>query len=156
MISGVHTMFYSSDAEGLREFLRDKLGFKATDVGDGWLIFDLPEAESELVTGYMTEYSGMRYSFFMLAEYGNMLAVGMVATTLYHGGWQTPVSVLEFIPGVVWFFSKALFIVFVQIWVRWTVPRLRVDQLMYICWKVMTPFALACIIGVGLYQILSN
>ena len=114
--------------------------------------FDLPEAESEIVAGYMTEYSGMRWSFFFLAEYGNMLAVGAIATTLFLGGWQTPISLLSFIPGPVWFTAKTMFLVFVHIWLRWTLPRLRVDQLMYMCWKVLTPFAFVSIFGIGLWM----
>ena len=116
--------------------------------------FDLPEAESELVAGYMTEYSGIRWSFFFLAEYGNMLAVGAIGTTLFLGGWQAPVPALTFIPGWVWFFGKAGSLVFIHIWMRWTLPRLRVDQLMYVCWKVLTPFGFACIVGTGIWQVL--
>lgn len=116
--------------------------------------FDMPEAESELVAGYMTEYSGMRWSFFFLAEYGNMLAVGAIATTLFLGGWQPPFKALSFIPGPVWFVAKTMFLVFLHIWIRWTLPRLRVDQLMYVCWKVLTPFAFLSIVGVGLYEVL--
>ncbi len=117
--------------------------------------FDIPEAESELVAGYMTEYSGMRWAMFFLAEYGNMLAVSMIATTLFLGGWHAPFSFLEFIPGAVWFFSKTVVLVLLQMWLRWTLPRLRVDQLMYVCWKVLIPFGFVCIIGVGIWQILS-
>ena len=116
--------------------------------------FDIPEAESELVAGYMTEYSGIRWAFFFLAEYGNMLAVSIIAVTLFLGGWQAPFPALEFIPGWLWFLCKTLFLVFVQIWMRWTLPRLRVDQLMYVCWKVLTPFAFVCIFGGGLWQVL--
>jgi NADH-quinone oxidoreductase subunit H len=116
--------------------------------------FDIPEAESELVAGYMTEYSGMRWSFFFLAEYGNLLAVSAIGTTLFLGGWQAPIDALAFVPGVVWFLSKTAVLVFVQIWIRWTLPRLRVDQLMYVCWKVFVPLALICIAGVGLWQVL--
>jgi len=117
--------------------------------------FDLPEGESELVAGFMTEYSGMRWAFFFLAEYGNMFAVSAIASTLFLGGWQSPFSFLSFIPGWVWFLAKVMFLVFVQMWIRWTLPRLRVDQLMYVCWKVLTPFGFACIVGVGIWQILS-
>ncbi|MFC1556115.1 NADH-quinone oxidoreductase subunit NuoH [candidate division KSB1 bacterium] len=117
--------------------------------------FDIPEAESELVAGYMTEYSGMRWAMFFLAEYGNMLAVSMIATTLFLGGWHAPFEFFGFIPGAVWFFSKTVILVLLQMWLRWTLPRLRVDQLMYVCWKVLIPFGFVCIIGVGIWQILS-
>ncbi len=117
--------------------------------------FDLPEAESELVAGFMTEYSGMRWAFFFLAEYGNMLAVGLVGAALFLGGWQPPFEFLSFVPGWLWFILKALVLIFVQIWLRWTLPRLRVDQLMYVCWKVLVPFAFVCIIGVGLWEVLT-
>ena len=118
--------------------------------------FDLPEAESELVAGFMTEYSGMRWSFFFLAEYGNLLAVSAVGTVLFLGGWQPPFEALAVIPGIVWFLGKTSFLVFVQIWIRWTLPRLRVDQLMYVCWKVFVPFTLVCIAGVGFWQVMQG
>ncbi len=118
--------------------------------------FDIPEAESELVAGYMTEYSGMRWSFFFLAEYGNLLAVSAIATTLFLGGWQAPVAALTVVPGLVWFLGKTSVLVFVQIWIRWTLPRLRVDQLMYVCWKVFVPFTLVCIAGVGFWQVMGG
>ncbi len=116
--------------------------------------FDMPEAESELVAGFMTEYSGMRWAFFFFAEYGNMLAVTILGATLFLGGWQAPFEFLEFIPGSLWLIFKCLILVFVQMWLRWTLPRLRVDQLMYVCWKVLTPFGFVCIIGVGIWQML--
>jgi NADH-quinone oxidoreductase subunit H len=112
--------------------------------------FDIPEAESELVAGFHTEYSGMRFAFFFLAEYANMLLVTCVATTLFLGGWT---SVLpggsQLIPGPILFFLKAFAIIFVQMWLRWSVPRLRVDQLMYLSWKVLLPISFALVLGVG-------
>ncbi len=116
--------------------------------------FDLPEAESELVAGFQTEYSGMRWSFFMLAEYADMFVVAAIATTVFLGGWQAPFEFLTFIPAAFWFLGKALLIVFVQMWLRWTLPRLRVDQLMYTAWKVLTPFSFALIVFVSLWKIL--
>ena len=105
--------------------------------------FDIPEAESELVAGFHTEYGGMRFALFFLAEYSNMLIVAAVATTLFFGGWQ-PLPFLRFlpVPGLIWFLAKTYVLIFVVIWVRWTFPRLRFDQLMNFCWKIMIPAAL--------------
>ncbi len=115
--------------------------------------FDIPEAESELVAGYHTEYSGMRFAFFFLAEYANMVVVAGVATTLFLGGWSQVLPARwvpnQLIPGPVLFTIKVLALIFVQMWLRWSLPRLRVDQLMYVCWKVMLPFALVLLLGSG-------
>lgn len=99
--------------------------------------FDLPEAESELVAGYHTEYSSMRFSMFFIGEYANMLAVSAIAVTLFFGGWSGPI-----LPPIVWFFLKILFFMFVYIWLRATFPRFRYDQLMNFGWKVIFPLAL--------------
>ncbi len=115
--------------------------------------FDIPEAESELVAGYHTEYSGMRFAFFYLAEYANMIVVAGVAATLFLGGWSQvlPASLVprQLIPGPILFTIKVVFLIFVQMWLRWSLPRLRVDQLMYVCWKVMLPFSLVLLLGAG-------
>jgi len=112
--------------------------------------FDIPEAESELVAGFHTEYSGMRFAFFFLAEYANMLLVTCVATTLFLGGWtQVLPGNSQLLPGPIMFFMKAFAIIFVQMWLRWSVPRLRVDQLMYLSWKVLLPISFVLILGVG-------
>ncbi len=105
--------------------------------------FDIPEAESELVAGFHTEYSGMRFALFFLAEYSNMLIVTAVACTLFFGGWK-PLPFLGFlpVPGLIWFLAKTYVLIFVVMWVRWTFPRLRFDQLMNFCWKIMIPVAL--------------
>lgn len=99
--------------------------------------FDIPEAESELVAGFHTEYSGMRFALFFFAEYSNVFIVSMVATVLFLGGWSGPL-----LPGPVWFFLKVYALVGLTMWVRWTFPRLRFDQLMSFCWVVLTPLAI--------------
>ena len=118
--------------------------------------FDLPEAESELVQGFFTEYTGMRWALFYIAEYANMFLVSAVAVSFFLGGWGSPFGTFLSGPiwGFFWFVMKGMVLVFVQIWLRWTLPRLRVDQLMYTSWKVLTPFLFVCIIGVGLILVL--
>jgi len=118
--------------------------------------FDLPESESELVAGFVTEYSGMRYAFFFLSEYANMFVVSAVAAAGFLGGWQSPVPGYLDTPGwgVFWMLSKTAFLIFLMIWIRWTVPRLRVDQLMNLCWKVFLPIGLINIFGVSIWIIL--
>jgi NADH-quinone oxidoreductase subunit H len=113
--------------------------------------FDIAEAESELVAGYHTEYSGMKFAMFFLAEYANMFAVGSIATVLFLGGWQSPLGGVLNRPwmGFLWFIGKGLLFVFLQIWVRWALPRLRVDQVMYVCWKVLIPFGIAAVLTVS-------
>jgi NADH-quinone oxidoreductase subunit H len=114
--------------------------------------FDLPETESELVAGYHTEYSGMRFAFFFLAEYANLFLVSCIATAVFLGGWGHAVPGLSFAPALV-FLVKAVLLVLAQMWIRWTLPRLRVDQLMHVCWKVMIPLALACLVGSGVWML---
>lgn len=108
--------------------------------------FDIPEAESELVAGYHTEYSGMRFSFFFIAEYAAMAGVSFVAAAVFLGGWSSPFGG-TFPGGPFWMIAKMMWLVFVQMWIRWTLPRLRVDQLMFVGWKVLTPAAFVCIMG---------
>jgi NADH-quinone oxidoreductase subunit H len=114
--------------------------------------FDLPEAESELVQGYLTELSGMKFAMFYLAEFGNMFVVASVVVSLFLGGWSSPFGAFMSGPfwGFFWFVVKGMLIVLFQIWVRWTLPRLRVDQLVYVSWKVMVPFLFVCLFAVGL------
>lgn len=118
--------------------------------------FDLPEAESELVQGFFTEYSGMRWALFYVAEYANMFLVSAVAVAFFLGGWGSPFG--EFLSGPVWglfwFVLKGMALVFLQIWLRWTLPRLRVDQLMYTSWKVLVPFMFVCIFAIGIILVL--
>jgi NADH-quinone oxidoreductase subunit H len=116
------------------------------------LPFDLPEAESELITGYHTEYSAMKFSFFFIAEYANVVTVCAMITTLFFGGWDIPFTDWDRSGGllptlVTWlfFFVKVLFWIFVVMWIRWTLPRFRYDQLMALGWKVMMPLALVYI-----------
>jgi len=107
--------------------------------------FDLPEAENELVAGYHTEYSGMRFGLFFLGEYITLVVLGGLVAVFFWGGWRGPV-----LPPFVWFFVKVLVIVFVLIWARGTLPRLRYDQLMHLGWKVLIPVALLNIIVTGM------
>lgn len=107
--------------------------------------FDLPEAESELVAGYHVEYSGFRFAFFMLAEYVYIFAMSSLTTVLFLGGWNAPFG-LTFLPGIVWFLIKFSLVVFFLYWVRATMPRIRVDQLMQFAWKVLLPITLANIV----------
>ena len=118
--------------------------------------FDLPEAESELVAGFMTEYSSMSFALFFLGEYINMIAMSAMVTTLFLGGWLGPQDmlprlaflgvVLGWVPGIIWFAAKVAFCLFVFIWVRATLPRFRYDQLMRLGWKVFLPLSLAWLI----------
>lgn len=119
--------------------------------------FDIPEAESELVSGYNTEYSGMRFLFFFFAEWGNLFVIGAVASVAFLGGWKVP-----FVPQSSWvrepleivcLLAKSFAWVFVLIWVRWTLPRLRVDQLMALCWKYLIPISLVNLVGAAIWMV---
>ncbi|MRS64850.1 complex I subunit 1/NuoH family protein [Larkinella terrae] len=133
--------------------------------------FDLPEGESELVGGYNTEYSGMRFALLMLSEYAMMLLVSFLGAILFLGSWNTPLpnigpvrladwtsglpgTVWGNITGVFWLFSKAMLAVLLQMWVRWTFPRVRVDQMMFLCWKVLTPVGLILLLISGVWRLL--
>ena len=111
--------------------------FIATTAETNRAPFDLVEAESELVSGFHTEYTGMRFSLFFLAEYTNMVIAAAMFTVLFLGGWHGPVF-----PGMIWFLIKTYFLIFVVMWARWTYPRIRFDQLMNFAWKVLIPIAL--------------
>ncbi len=111
--------------------------------------FDLPEAESELVAGYHVEYSGVRFFMFFLAELTSMLLAACLVTVLFFGGWSGPV-----LPPVVWFFIKVYFFIFVFFWVQATLPRLRYDELMHFCWKILLPLSLANLFVTALFKVL--
>src|SRR4029450_449412 len=114
--------------------------------------FDVPEGESEIVAGHMTEYSGFKYATFFMAEYLGMFAISGLAVTLFLGGWHAPIAVLEFIPSYIWFFLKLSALLFVYIWVRGTLPRTRVDQIMNFAWKFMLPMAFTCIVAAAVWH----
>jgi NADH-quinone oxidoreductase subunit H len=115
--------------------------------------FDIPEAESELVAGFHTEYSGFFFAMFMMAEYTEMFVISAVSSVLFLGGYLAPLPALQQLGpvplGWLWLWVKAWFLVFVIMWLRWTLPRLRVDQLMHVAWKVLLPVSFAYVIGVG-------
>ena len=115
--------------------------------------FDLPEAESELVAGYHTEYSAMKFAMFFMAEYANMVTVACLATLLFFGGWLGPVfgpPLLQMVLPIIWFCLKVFFFMFLYVWVRWTLPRFRYDQLMAFGWKVLLPVAMANVVVTAL------
>src|SRR6478672_8996113 len=114
--------------------------------------FDVPEGESEIVAGHMTEYSGFKYAIFFLAGYFGMFAVSGLAVTLFLGGWHAPLPFLEIIPSYVWFFAKLGALLFVFIWIRGTLPRMRIDHVMNFAWKFMLPMAFACIIAAAVWH----
>ncbi|HEY7446033.1 MAG TPA: NADH-quinone oxidoreductase subunit NuoH [Vicinamibacterales bacterium] len=122
--------------------------------------FDLPEAEQELTGGFHTEYSGMRFALFFLAEYANMIVVSSVATTLFLGGWLRPfpnvaaLAFLDLIPAWIWFFLKTFVFLYIFLWVRATLPRYRYDQLMALGWKVLIPLAIANVVVTGIVKVL--
>jgi len=117
------------------------------------LPFDMPEAESELVAGFFTEYTGMRFAFFFLAEYANMILVSCLASILFLGGYEAPIEALNFIPGFAWLAIKTWALLFFFIWIRGTFPRVRFDQLMKFGWKVLIPITLVNILvtALGVY-----
>ncbi len=112
--------------------------------------FDLAEAESELTAGYHTEYSGMGFGFYYLAEYLNLFVISGLATAIFLGGWA-PLNIgiagfdalMNYIPGIVWFLGKSFVVVWILMWIRWTFPRLRIDQILTLEWKFLMPFSLA-------------
>lgn len=126
--------------------------------------FDIPEAESELIGGFHTEYGGIRFAFIFLAEYAMMFLVTVLGVVIFLGAWNTPlpnIGVLRLADwttglfwGILWTLSKSLLIIGIQMWIRWTLPRFRADQLMSLCWKIMIPIAFVCIAISALWRIL--
>jgi NADH-quinone oxidoreductase subunit H len=120
--------------------------------------FDLPEAEQELTGGFHTEYSGMRFALFFLAEYANMIVVSSVVTTLFLGGWLPPfptiLPLVARVPGWIWFFLKSFAFLYLFIWIRATLPRYRYDQLMRLGWKVLIPLAIANLVVTGIVKVM--
>jgi NADH-quinone oxidoreductase subunit H len=116
--------------------------------------FDLPEGESEIIAGYYTEYSGFKFALFFLGEYIGMFAISGLAITLFLGGWSAPFSFLNWIPSYLWFFAKLFGLIGMFIWVRSTLPRLRMDQLMNFAWKLMLPMGLLNLVNVAVWHFL--
>jgi NADH-quinone oxidoreductase subunit H len=122
--------------------------------------FDMPEAEQELTGGFHTEYSGMRFALFFLAEYANMIVVSSVATTLFLGGWLRPfpnvamLGFLDIVPSWTWFLIKSFLFLYFFVWIRATLPRYRYDQLMRLGWKVLIPLAIANLVLTGILKVM--
>jgi NADH-quinone oxidoreductase subunit H len=134
--------------------------------------FDLPEAESELISGYHTEYSGFRWAILFLAEYGMMLLLSLLGVVLFLGSWNTPLpnmgslklatltsgnpgELSSMLWGGFWLFAKSYLLMLLQMWVRWTLPRLRIDQLIHLCWKILTPFGIVLAVCSVIWKIIS-
>ena len=124
--------------------------------------FDMAEAESELTAGFHTEYSGMKFALFFLAEYANIFIVCAIASTLFLGGWmpfhignwEAFNHIMDYIPSIIWFFAKVFFLIFVIMWFRWTFPRLRIDQLLNLEWKYLLPIGMINVLFVTLMAIM--
>ena len=121
--------------------------------------FDLPEAETELTGGFHTEYSGMRFALFFLAEYANIIVISAIVALMFFGGWMRPfpsveaLSFLDLIPPWVWFCGKIFFFLYIFIWIRTTLPRYRYDQLMALGWKVLIPIAIGNLVLTGIAKV---
>ena len=118
--------------------------------------FDLPEGESELVAGYHTEYSGFKFALFFLGEYLAMFSISGLGATLFLGGWSAPLAALNWVPSWIWFFSKLMLSIFVFIWLRGTLPRLRQDQLMNFAWKFVLPICLLNLFVAALWRFMGD
>lgn len=151
--SGIWPHWYVLTPWGLAGFL---LFMVAATAESNRSPFDLPEGESEIIAGYFTEYSGFKFALFFLGEYLGMFAISGLGITLFLGGWAAPFSFLTWIPSWIWFFAKLLVIIAVFIWIRGTLPRLRMDQLMNFAWKFMLPMTLVVIFSAGLWRFLPS
>ena len=118
--------------------------------------FDLPEGESEIVAGHMTEYSGFKYALFFMGEYLGLFAISGLFVTLFLGGWQAPLPGLQFVPSWVWFFIKLAMVIFSHLWIRGTFPRVRMDQLMRFAWLCLMPMALLTIPAAGIWSLVGG
>jgi NADH-quinone oxidoreductase subunit H len=118
--------------------------------------FDIPEGESEIIAGYFIEYSGFKFALFFLAEYLGLFAVCGLGITLFLGGWTAPLSFLTWLPSWFWFFAKLTILILGFIWVRGTLPRLRMDQLMNFAWKFLLPVALCALVAAGFWALMPN
>ena len=118
--------------------------------------FDLPEGESEIVAGHMTEYSGFKYALFFMGEYLGLFAISGLGITLFLGGWQAPLPGLGFVPSWIWFFAKLVVVIMSYLWIRATFPRVRIDQLMRFAWLCMLPMALLTIPAAGIWVFTAN
>ena len=151
--SGIFPHWYVFTPWGLASFLI--FGIAAT-AETNRSPFDLPEGESEIVAGYFTEYSGFKFAIFFIGEYLAMFSLSGMATTLFLGGWSAPLSFLAFIPSWIWFFSKVMVFIFIFIWVRGTLPRLRQDQLMNFAWKFVLPLSLLNLFVTALWRFMGE
>ncbi len=151
--SGIFPHWYVFTPWGLAGFL---LFMTAGAAETNRCPFDLPEGESEIIAGYFVEYSGFKFALFFLAEYLEIFAVSGLGITLFLGGWSAPLSFLAVIPSWIWFFAKLMAMICVFIWVRGTLPRLRMDQLMNFAWKLMLPMALVDIVCAGVWRFLPD
>jgi NADH-quinone oxidoreductase subunit H len=147
--SGIFPHWYIFTPWGLASFLLFAIAATAETNRSP---FDLPEGESEIVAGYHTEYSGFKFAIFFVAEYLAMFALSGLGATLFLGGWSAPLSFLGFIPSWIWFFAKVMCAIFIFIWMRGTLPRLRQDQLMNFAWKFALPFALLNLLVTALWR----
>jgi NADH-quinone oxidoreductase subunit H len=150
MVSGSFSLvdMVASQQQGLWNIIREPVAFLVFFISGiaelNRIPFDMPEAESELCCGYNVEYSSMKFALFFLAEYTHMFVFAFLVTTLFLGGWHGP-----FLPGVVWFFIKSFIVIFICIWIRATIPRLRYDKVMKLEWKFLLPLAIANVIATG-------